>query len=74
MRKIKFIIYLLANPKRLKALMLLNNKSYLQETGWLNSYNSKEPVDENGNPFPEFTYPFIDFIIERLNKNFELGT
>ncbi len=69
MKGIKLIIYLLANPKRLKALMLLNNKSYLQETGWLNSYISKESIDGNGSPIPEFTYPFIDFIVERLNKD-----
>ena len=77
MSKIKLLIQIITNPKRLKALLSFNNKGYLDQIGWFKAFDSKEPVDENSNPLPWVTYSFIDFIKGRLNKNlkvFEFGS
>ncbi len=77
MSKIKSLIQIISRPKRLKALLSYNNKGYLNKIGWFNAFDSKESVDENGNPLPWVTYSFIDFIKNRLNKQhkvFEFGS
>jgi hypothetical protein len=71
------IIKLLAEPKVLRALLSLRHEGYLLETGWFNSFNSNEPVDNKSQPIPWFTYPAIDFLSERLDKYmnvFEFGS
>lgn len=53
------------------------HSGYLLDNGWFQSYKNKTSVDKNGNPIPWVTYPFIDFIYERLNKEidiFEFGS
>lgn len=60
------------HPKLLKALLSMNSKGYLKKIGWINSYKKMMPVDENGDPLPWVTYPFIDFIESRLNKSMEI--
>ena len=50
---------------------------YLIDNGWFKSFKNKAPVDKNGSPMPWLTYPFIDFLNERLNKEmtiFEYGS
>jgi tRNA A58 N-methylase Trm61 len=49
----------------------------LVDTGWINSFLSKEPVDKNDSPIPWLTYPAISFLSERLNIDltiFEYGS
>jgi len=53
------------------------HSGYLLDNGWFKSYKNKTSIDKNGNPIPWVTYPFIDFIRERLNKEiniFEFGS
>lgn len=42
---------------------------YFEETGWLNSFIQKKPMDKNGNAIPWVTYSFIHFIAERLSPD-----
>lgn len=70
--KIKTVFKLAFEPKLLKALLSLRHHQYLVDIGWINSFKSKSPVDKNNNPIPWATYPFIDFITPRLNKNMEI--
>jgi hypothetical protein len=43
-------------------------KSGLKEDGWFLSFHKKECVDKNGNPLPWYSYAFIRFLGERLEK------
>lgn len=55
---------------------LLGKRGYLYEYGWFRSYKEKMPVDFNGIPLPWITYPAIDFLNKRINKEmrvFEYG-
>jgi len=78
MSKIKLLIQVFSDPRRLKTILTFNdNKGYLDKIGWFNSFDSKSPVDRHNNPIPWVTYPFIDFIKDRLDKQhvvFEFGT
>ena len=50
---------------------------YLIDNGWFKSFKNKASVDKNNNPIPWLTYPFIDFLNERLSKEmkiFEYGS
>ena len=76
-KKIDSIIKLILHPKELRALISLRDTGYLNDIGWFNAFNSGEPVDKNNKPIPWFTYPLIDFLSNRLNKNlnvFEFGS
>jgi len=42
------------------------------DVGWFSEFKTGEPVDKNFEPLPWLTYPFIDFIIERLSKEFSV--
>ena len=67
----------LLKPGRIKALLSFGVKGYLAETGWFNSFDSRTPVDDRGQPIPWVTYSFIDFISERIRKEhkiFEFGS
>lgn len=58
-------------------LLSFNHKGYLHDIGWFKAFNSKSPVDSEGNPIPWVTYSFIDFIKERIKKQhtvFEFGS
>lgn len=71
------LIKVLTNPSHLRALLSFNNKGYLDDIGWFRSFDSKSPVDGEGNPIPWVTYSFIDFIKTRLTKVhtvFEFGS
>lgn len=77
MSKISSLLNVLTSPGKLKTLLSFNHKGYLSDVGWFQSYNSKSPVDGEGNPIPWVTYSFIDFIKTHLKKNlsvFEFGS
>lgn len=67
----------LLQPAKLRSLLSFGVKGYLAEIGWFNTWNSKSPQDENGDPIPWVTYSFIDFIKDRIKKEhavFEFGS
>jgi len=57
--------------------LLINKKSYLRSTGYLNSFKNGYPCDDKGEVLPWMNYPVISFLKERLNKDitiFEYGS
>ena len=55
----------------------LSKSGYLREKGWFSSFRSKKSVDAKNEPYPWFTYPFTDFISDRLTSEmtvFEFGS
>jgi hypothetical protein len=71
------LLQVLSNPAHLRSLLSFDKKGYLEDIGWFKAFDSKSPVDHDGNPIPWVTYSFIDFIKERLNKQhtvFEFGS
>ncbi|MBD1394160.1 O-methyltransferase [Mucilaginibacter glaciei] len=71
------LLQVLTNPAHLRSLLSFNSKGYLDDIGWFKAFDSKSPVDRDGNPIPWVTYSFIDFIKDRLNKAhtvFEFGS
>lgn len=57
---------------RIDSLYLLAQKSDLKERGWFKSYRKKMSIDKYGNPLPWFTYPSIDFLETKLDKEMEV--
>ncbi len=77
MNKYASLLQLLSQSSKLKSILSFNHKGYLYEIGWFKAFNSKSPVDGEGNPIPWVTYSFIDFIKERIKKEhtiFEFGS
>jgi hypothetical protein len=77
MNKVSSVLQLLTNPSRLKMLMSFNHKGYFVDIGWFKSFDTRSAVDKDGYPIPWVTYPFIDFIKERIKKQhtvFEFGS
>lgn len=75
--KILTILKLIFEPRLLRALLFARHNGYLLDTGWINSFIKKEPLDKYGSPIPWLTYPAINFLSERLNQNlmvFEYGS
>lgn len=67
----------LLNTRKLRSFLSFGVKGYLAEVGWIRSFESKSPVDIDGNPIPWVTYSFIDFIKGRIQKQhsvFEFGS
>lgn len=52
--------------------LVFNRKSYLYETGWMPSFVGEKPVDADGKPIPWMNYAIIDFLDERLKRDFSL--
>ena len=51
-------------------------KEFLQQSGWLLSFQAGEPIDKYRNPIPWMTYSFIKFMEDRVRKDmsvFEYG-
>lgn len=71
-RKIRQITQLIKEPRIFSALISLIDSDYLYEIGWFNSFKAGEPINENFKPIPWLTYPFLNFITERLNDKFEI--
>jgi len=77
LNKYASLLQVLSQPSKLKSLLSFNHKGYLHDIGWFKAFNSKSPVDGEGNPIPWVTYSFIDFIKERIKKQhtvFEFGS
>ncbi len=77
MNKFASLLQVVSKPSRLKSILSFNHKGYLNDVGWFKAFDSKSPVDGEGNPIPWVTYSFIDFIKTRLNKQhavFEFGS
>lgn len=75
--KILTFFNLLLNPKTIRILLSLENNGYLKERNWVKSVKLKQSIGKNEEAIPWFTYPFIDFLKVRLNKNmkvFEFGS
>lgn len=70
--KIKKVFTVFSKPKLLKKVFSMTSSGYLYEVGWFNSFDKRMPVDKSGAPLPWVTYGFIDFISNRLSKDFEL--
>lgn len=68
--KIFTILKLISEPKLLRTLLFARHNGYLIDTGWINSFIKKEPVDKYNSPIPWLTYPAINFLSERLNRDF----
>ncbi|MES2266389.1 MAG: FkbM family methyltransferase [Bacteroidota bacterium] len=71
------LIKVLTNPAHLRALLSFDKKGYLDDIGWFKAFDTRSPVDQDGNPIPWVTYSFIDFIKTRLTKQhsvFEFGS
>ena len=62
----------LLDPYDLFAPFMLRREGALEEDGWFRSYRVSAPVDRHGEAIPWVTYPFIDFISERLEKEFDI--
>lgn len=71
-RKIKQLAKLIKEPKIFSTLISLIDSDYLYEVGWFISFKAGEPINENYKPIPWVTYPFLDFIQERLDEKFEI--
>ena len=77
MSKYTSLLKVLTQPSRLKSLLSFNQKGYLCDIGWFKAFDTKSPVDGEGNPIPWVTYSFIDFIKDRIKKQhtvFEFGS
>jgi len=70
--KVKAILQLLVEPKVLIKLLSLRLTGYLTDVGWFNAFKTGEPVGNNFEPLPWFTYAFIDFLTEKLDDNFSV--
>jgi hypothetical protein len=62
----------LKNLKTSRLLLSMMHNGYLIETGWLQNFNRKDPVDIKKNPIPWTTYSFIRFINEYLKPSMEI--
>ncbi len=63
---------LFTEPNLLSAWVVARKESYLADMGWFESYKFKKPLDSKGNLIPWITYPFYEFIKERLGKEMEV--
>ena len=66
--RIKTLLKLLKNPQKLRVLLSLEYFGYLKDKNWLSSVLAKESIGTDDKPLPWFTYPFIDFLKDRLSK------
>lgn len=53
-------------------ILYYHRDSYLKKYGWFVSLNRLRSVDKFGNPIPWWTYPFIDFIVNRIAPSFNV--
>src|ERR1700739_2305167 len=77
MGTLKLLYKVLTSSRRVRTMLSFSEKGYLDELGWFDAYDRKEPVDQDNNPIPWVTYSFIDFIKERLKTQhtvFEFGS
>lgn len=46
--------------------------NYLDYSGWINSVKTGKPVDKQNRPVPWYTYPTIEFIEDKIRKEFQV--
>ncbi|MCP9754325.1 FkbM family methyltransferase [Lacihabitans sp. CCS-44] len=76
MRQLKNLIWKILNFTAIGPLLQLYLVGEIKSNGWLRSFKTKKSEDSAGNPIPWYTYPFVDFLKEKLNRNltvFEYG-
>jgi len=56
----------------LKTFYSLYYYGYLKDMGFFGSVRKKNSIDKDGNPIPWITYPAMEFLKSRLNKNMEV--
>jgi len=69
---LKKILIILGNVSFFKTLLNFYWSGYLNEVGWISSYQKKRSLDKYNNPLPWVTYSFIEFARDRLTKNMVL--
>jgi hypothetical protein len=69
---LKKIMNVVSQPKLFKQLLSMATSGYLNEIGWIESFNKQLPVDKESKPLLWVTYGFIDFISDKLNKNMDI--
>ena len=53
--------------------LLINKKqTYLYESGWMQSYTSKKPINSAGEPMPWLSLPFVHFLEPKLKDNMQM--
>jgi SAM-dependent methyltransferase len=70
------LMFLLSNNVE-RVLLGFKKANYLYDIGWTNSIITGNVVDAANNPLPWVTYPFVQFIGERLSNSldvFEFGS
>lgn len=50
----------------------LKKSGYLKDKGWFLSFKTKNAIDNNNQAIPWMTYSFIDFLTDRLQKDFKV--
>lgn len=68
--KLLFLITSKSNTER--ELLGFKTGGYLHDIGWTNSIATSNIVDLTNDPLPWVTYPFIEFIGKRLQKDFDI--
>ena len=77
MNKIQKLALIISKRQIARRLLSMLYAGYFKEIGWIESFNKQLPVNSNNMPLPWVTYPFIDFIEQRLHKKlsiFEFGS
>ena len=75
--KISTFFKLIVSFKTVRILLSLDYMGYIKEWNWVKSVKLKQSIGKNEEPIPWFTYPFIEFLKKRVNKNlkvFEYGS
>ncbi|HWD90004.1 MAG TPA: hypothetical protein VG367_17880 [Mucilaginibacter sp.] len=71
------LLFLLSTEYVERVLLGFKRENYLYDIGWTNSIITGNVVDASNNPLPWATYPFIQFVGERLKSThdvFEFGS
>lgn len=51
---------------------LIPGTNYLEISGWLNSLSQGKPVNEQNLPIPWYTYPAIEFLEDKVKRDFSV--
>lgn len=70
MNKLHKVLSILKEWKNIRVLLTFLHDSYLKEEGWFKSNELHAPVSIEKLPIPWISYPCLDFISERIVKDF----
>lgn len=71
-KKLSNALAILGHPRCARKLLQFYRSGYLLDVGWFRAFEASASVGANREPIPWVTYPFIDFISDRLKPNMEL--